>query len=286
VACPLCRQPTPSSSDLKINFALVDLLASIASAPPAPKEMCNECEEKEASVFCNVCKISLCDGCFPIVHSSKSLKSHVAQTLAERNAAKEEMCPDHHEPLKIFCRSDNTVICTMCLHVGAHKGHDGAHVLDAAKDLRERLQQDDGTLATLAERLRATAGTLAGRCAAVDASEARELARVGAWRRALVQAVEAREQALGEEVRQKAAERIGADRFLVVHLAAPIEVCRERDTDGHYALADTGEFANFPGVTAPYEPPAQPDLVLPTHEWPVSRCVDALVQLLESRGAM
>ena len=89
-----------------------------------------------------------------------------------------------------------------------------------------------------------------------------------------------------EEVRQKAAERIGADRFLVVHLAAPIEVCRERDTDGHYALADTGEFANFPGVTAPYEPPAQPNLVLPTHEWPVSRCVDALVQLLESRGVM
>jgi bifunctional enzyme CysN/CysC len=89
-----------------------------------------------------------------------------------------------------------------------------------------------------------------------------------------------------EAVRQKAAERIGADRFLVVHLAAPIEVCRSRDTDGHYALADTGEFANFPGVTAPYEPPAQPDLVLPTHEWAVSRCVDALVQLLESRGTM
>ena len=111
--------------------------------------------------------------------------------------------------LWIFCRSDNTVICTMCLHVGSHQGHKGAHVLDAAKEMRERLQQDDATLATLAERLRATAGTLAGRCAAVDASEARELARVGAWRRALVQAVEAREQALGEEVRQKAQTRRG-----------------------------------------------------------------------------
>jgi len=44
VACPLCRQPTPAAPGLKINFALVDLLASIAAAPPAPKEMCNECE--------------------------------------------------------------------------------------------------------------------------------------------------------------------------------------------------------------------------------------------------
>ena len=89
-----------------------------------------------------------------------------------------------------------------------------------------------------------------------------------------------------EEVRQKAAERVGRDRFLVVHLSAPIEVCRQRDTDGHYALADSGEMANFPGVTAPYEPPAKPDLVLPTHEWPVAKCVDALVALLESRGIL
>ena len=87
-----------------------------------------------------------------------------------------------------------------------------------------------------------------------------------------------------EEVRQKAAERVGRDRFLVVHLSAPLEVCRKRDTDGHYKLADTGELTNFPGVSAPYEPPAKPDLVLPTHEWPVGKCVDAIVSLLESRG--
>ena len=76
------------------------------------------------------------------------------------------------------------------------------------------------------------------------------------------------------------------DRFLVVHLAAPIEVCRTRDADGHYPLADAGELANFPGVSAPYEPPVAPDLVLPTHEWPVAKCVDALVTLLEERQVL
>ena len=87
-----------------------------------------------------------------------------------------------------------------------------------------------------------------------------------------------------EDVRQKAADRVGRDRFLVVHLAAPVDVCRQRDTDGHYKLADSGELANFPGVSAPYEPPAEPDLVLPTHEWPVGRCVAAVIALLEERG--
>jgi bifunctional enzyme CysN/CysC len=87
-----------------------------------------------------------------------------------------------------------------------------------------------------------------------------------------------------DAVRRKAADRVGSDRFLVVHLSAPVEVCRTRDTEGHYRLADEGELVNFPGVSAAYEEPADPDLVLPTHEWPVSRCVDAVVKLLESRG--
>ena len=89
-----------------------------------------------------------------------------------------------------------------------------------------------------------------------------------------------------EEVRQKAADRVGRDRFLVVHLSAPVEVCRTRDTDGQYPRADAGELANFPGVSAPYEPPVAPDLVLPTHEWTVATCVDALVRLLEARGVI
>ena len=89
-----------------------------------------------------------------------------------------------------------------------------------------------------------------------------------------------------EAVRRKAAERVGTDRFLVAHLSAPLDVCRQRDTDGHYALADAGQLANFPGISAPYEPPADADLVIPTHEWPVAKCVAALVQLLESRGVI
>ena len=44
--------------------------------------------------------------------------------------------------------------------------------------------------------------------------------------------------------------------------------------------------ANFPGVSAPYEPPTHPDLVLPTHEWSVGKCVDAVVALLEARGIL
>ena len=76
----------------------------------------------------------------------------------------------------------------------------------------------------------------------------------------------------------------GEDRCLIVHLSAPVEVCRERDTQGQYALADSGELPNFPGVTAPYEAPESPDLVVPTHELTIDACVDQLIALLENKG--
>jgi bifunctional enzyme CysN/CysC len=86
-----------------------------------------------------------------------------------------------------------------------------------------------------------------------------------------------------EAVRQKARDAIGADRFLLVHLSAPVEVCRERDKEGLYGAADSGEIADFPGVSFAFEPPSNPDLVLPTHERPVDECVEEILRLLHQR---
>ncbi|GJM25402.1 MAG: bifunctional enzyme CysN/CysC [Phycisphaerae bacterium] len=83
--------------------------------------------------------------------------------------------------------------------------------------------------------------------------------------------------------RRRAREVIGSDRFVVVHLSAPIEVCRERDQEGLYALADSGQVANFPGVSYSYEAPEKAQLVLPTHEISVTEAVDRIIALLDKR---
>ena len=86
-----------------------------------------------------------------------------------------------------------------------------------------------------------------------------------------------------EDVRQKVETLIGKDRFLVVHVATSLEVCRERDTKGQYKLADEGELPNFPGVTAKYEAPPNPDLVLNAAEQSIDACADAVIELLRSK---
>jgi bifunctional enzyme CysN/CysC len=83
-----------------------------------------------------------------------------------------------------------------------------------------------------------------------------------------------------EDSRKRAKQIIGRERFLQVHLDCPIEICRERARDDLYGKAERGEIKLFPGVTSPYEPPKDADLVLRTDQLSVEDCVDRIESLL------
>ncbi len=72
--------------------------------------------------------------------------------------------------------------------------------------------------------------------------------------------------------------------FIEVYVSAPVEVCAQRDVKGLYARAFAGEISNFTGVSAPYEPPENPEIVLPTHQLNVEECVAIVLKYLEGRG--
>jgi bifunctional enzyme CysN/CysC len=87
-----------------------------------------------------------------------------------------------------------------------------------------------------------------------------------------------------EAVREKAKQVIGPDRVLEVHCKAPMEVLRARDQSGAYRLADEGRIAQMPGVTAAFEEPKSPDLVLQTDQISVDESVSRIVDLMKVRG--
>jgi adenylylsulfate kinase len=77
---------------------------------------------------------------------------------------------------------------------------------------------------------------------------------------------------------------IGPGRFIEVYLDAPLEVCERRDPKGLYRKARAGEIADFTGVSAPYEAPPAPALVLQTGVRSVEDCVLALLHLVRERS--
>ncbi|WP_246165086.1 adenylyl-sulfate kinase [Pigmentiphaga aceris] len=64
--------------------------------------------------------------------------------------------------------------------------------------------------------------------------------------------------------------------FAEIHLDASIQVCAARDVKGWYARAAAGDLPGFTGVSAPYEPPSQPDLVVHTGGDSVDACLATL----------
>jgi adenylyl-sulfate kinase len=85
------------------------------------------------------------------------------------------------------------------------------------------------------------------------------------------------------DVRDEVRERIG--RFVEVYVEAPIDVLAERDVKGLYKKALAGEIAGFTGVSDPYEPPLNPDVVCHTDgsETP-EQSAAKVVRALEDRG--
>lgn len=72
--------------------------------------------------------------------------------------------------------------------------------------------------------------------------------------------------------------------FLEVYCKCPVEVCEQRDVKGFYKRARSGDIKNFTGISAPYEEPENPDLVLNTDTCSVDGCVDKVFNMLLSRG--
>jgi adenylylsulfate kinase len=64
--------------------------------------------------------------------------------------------------------------------------------------------------------------------------------------------------------------------FTEVHVAAPVEVCADRDVKGLYAKQRAGKLTGLTGVDDPYEEPADPELRLSTHLQPISASITAV----------
>jgi len=79
--------------------------------------------------------------------------------------------------------------------------------------------------------------------------------------------------------------RKAAPSFHEIYLSADLDTCRQRDPKGLYAKALAGEIADFTGVSAPYEPPLAPELVLDTSRLSVAESVAAVEHYVNMRLA-
>lgn len=87
-----------------------------------------------------------------------------------------------------------------------------------------------------------------------------------------------------EEDRISAKSIVGAENYVEVYIATPLETCIQRDAKGLYAKAQKGEIKDFTGINSPYEIPTNPDIVVDTTDASIEDSLELITKwLLENK---
>ena len=71
--------------------------------------------------------------------------------------------------------------------------------------------------------------------------------------------------------------------FFEIYVAAPLEVCEQRDTKGLYKKARAGQLKDFTGIDAPYEAPESAEVTVATDKQSITESVAQILEFLRPR---
>lgn len=172
IACPACSEYTVvPDGGLRISNTLqtlVDLWQEQhqQSEPRGARTRCGMCEEEWATKRCIQCHGYLCDECAQTSHSRGFFKDHsvvdvssgVAAAPVGAEFASRILCDEHpEEKLSFYCLDCRRSVCSHCLLLGEHKGHQGTPIDEAFETGKETLT---AWVDKLSQRIQSTADTL------------------------------------------------------------------------------------------------------------------------------
>lgn len=73
---------------------------------------------------------------------------------------------------------------------------------------------------------------------------------------------------------------VGDRDFIEIYCDCTLEICEKRDVKGSYARARRGEIPDFTGISAPYEVPENPEIVVRTGQDTLEQCINNVIKYL------
>ncbi|XP_076023469.1 E3 ubiquitin-protein ligase TRIM39-like [Genypterus blacodes] len=134
--CPLCKKLYDGRPELEVNTFISQMAAefrqstqkeaSRRSEEPAAKPgevQCDVCTgtKLKAIKSCLKCEASYCETHLEPHLTAARLRSH--QLILPVDNLEDRMCKKHRKPLELFCKTDQTCVCSLC-PVLDHKNHE------------------------------------------------------------------------------------------------------------------------------------------------------------------
>uniref|UniRef100_A0A3B4BKR4 Uncharacterized protein n=1 Tax=Periophthalmus magnuspinnatus TaxID=409849 RepID=A0A3B4BKR4_9GOBI len=160
--CPLCKEMFHSRPQLKVNTLLKEVASgfnleknrsrSMNEMPDFKEVQCDMCSEPKLKALksCLVCQTSFCESHLQPHLTVSGLKRH--QLMEPVENLEDRICPTHQRPLEIFCATDRSCVCTVC--VLEHKNHEFLSLEEACERRRSSLLQTQAQSQHMVEQRR------------------------------------------------------------------------------------------------------------------------------------
>ncbi|KAJ0001140.1 hypothetical protein NQD34_006160 [Periophthalmus magnuspinnatus] len=160
LTCPLCNRSYSTRPELSVNTLLLEMVSQfkleaekLKSQVSKPGEVqCDMCSEPKLKALksCLVCLSSFCESHLQPHLAVSGLKRH--QLMEPVENLEDRMCPTHQRPLELFCATDRSCVCTVC--VLEHKNHEFLSLEEACERRRSSLLQTQAQSQHMVEQRR------------------------------------------------------------------------------------------------------------------------------------
>ncbi|XP_039616014.1 E3 ubiquitin/ISG15 ligase TRIM25-like isoform X2 [Polypterus senegalus] len=251
--CPECRETFTVRPQIKRNTMLKDILEKLkgAEADVGPSQSyagpddvsCDVCSrrKRKASKTCLTCMASYCEAHLQPHRKSEAFKRHKLEEATGN--LQEKLCAQHHKVLEIFCRTDDTCVCLLCVAT-EHKSHDTvtpeeerterqSQLGEKKAEMIKRIQEKEEKLAEMKETI-----------VRIQSSAEKEVQEHEETFKSMLQSIEKLRSEVTEVIRDYMQRKVGKVKELMTKLENEIKDLKTRDTD-MTELSQTDDHVHF-----------------------------------------
>uniref|UniRef100_A0A8C4TDM2 Tripartite motif-containing protein 16-like n=1 Tax=Erpetoichthys calabaricus TaxID=27687 RepID=A0A8C4TDM2_ERPCA len=240
-SCPQCRHTFTTRPELNRNTLLNEVIKKLKKttlSPPPPQNYagpgdveCDFCTGKKfrAVKSCLTCMVSYCQTHLQ-PHYEVAILKHHKLVDPDRNL-KEKLCEKHQKSLEIFCKTDDSCICMMCVVTG----HNGNKMVELETEREEKQRQLGATLSDIKRELEEREKTL------------KKTRRVEANKKsftALIRCIEETHRKLTERIREQEKREMEKAEGVMEQLEKEIEELKRREAQLK-ELSETKDHLHF-----------------------------------------